>query len=111
MKKMPGAEYKAFMASDWDALLGVTNAYMSDAEITVNGREEPDDVNEIADSAKVEIRGGCVMADEYVDMSFETAFVRWRKTQTNTTLVVEVPNNSVDALKASVVALNGRWFK
>lgn len=108
MKKMTGVEYKQFMAADWDALFGLTEAYVDGQEITVDGAPEPDDMATIADTATVVITGGCIMARQEVNLSFELAFTRWKKLQTHTTLVVQVPNADVQALRDYVKTLNGK---
>lgn len=108
MKKMTGAEYKAFMAADWDALLGLTEAYVDGQSVTVDGVDEPEDELLIHDTAKVIIYSGCIWANEEVDMSFETCFMRWKKAQINTILCVQVPNDSVVALKVFIAGLKGK---
>jgi hypothetical protein len=111
MRKMTGAEYNAFMHADWDSLLGLTDAYVSGEEVTIDGVDEIDDGQVIADTAKVVIYSGCIMANEDVNMSLETCFSRWKKAQTKTTLCVEVPNESVEAFKTFVASLKGKVLK
>ncbi len=111
MKKMTGAEYKAFMAADWDALFGLTDAYVDGQEVTVNGAEAPCDDDLIPDNAKVVIACGCICANEEVDLSYETAFTRWKKAQTHATLVVQIPNEEVDALHKFLESMKGRVLK
>lgn len=108
MKKMTGAEFKAFMKSDWDALLGVTGAYVDDSRVTVDGVNEPEDTDTIPDTAKVEIHYGCIMANEDVDLSFEAAYIRWKKKQTTTIMCIEVPNEAVEALLKTLAELKGK---
>ena len=95
---MLGAEYKAFMESDWDTLLKVTNAYVDAQEVTVDGVPEPDDVKSIPDDAKVIIHCGCVMADQDLDLSFKRCFTRWKTDQTTIVLCIQVPKDAVENL-------------
>jgi len=111
MKKMTGAEYKAFMASDWDALLGLTNAYVDGQEVQVNGADEPSDMDSIPDTAKVVIVCGCIMADEDVDLSYEAAFTRWKKAKTHTTVVVQVPNDTLPLFNECMTRLKCKVLK
>jgi hypothetical protein len=96
MKKMTGLEFKQFMDADWDALLGTTNTYVDGDEIAVNGIEFYDDHIRIPDDAIVKILNGAIVADEDIDLSFEALFVRWKKTQTHKTVVVQVPLNKLE---------------
>jgi hypothetical protein len=112
MKKMTGYEYKQFISADWDKMLGVTGAYMDAQEITVNGVDEFSmDERSIQDTDKVVINGGCVLANEDIDLSLETLFTRWKKAQTTTTLVVEIPNDSVEYLTQQVGICRGKVLK
>lgn len=107
-KTMSGADYKAFMNSDWDTLFGLTEAWVESAEVMVDGVDEPEDITTIPDTAKVVIYGGCILAKEDVDMSFEQAFTRWKKAQTLTTLVVQVPNERVQEFLLALKGLHGK---
>lgn len=111
MKKMTGFEYKAFIKSDWDTLLGLTGAYMDGQEITVNGGDEPEGHESIADDAKVIIHCGAICASEDIDMSLETAFSRWKKAQTSTVLMVEIPNDAVEKFTKAVKDMKGKVLK
>ena len=108
MKKMTGYEYKAFIHSDWDRLLGVTGAYMDFSEVTVNGNEEPDDTDAIPDNAIVVIHTGDVYADTPINMSLQACFTKWKKTQTHTTMLIRVPEESVDYMKKQVKLCKGK---
>lgn len=105
MKKMSGLEYKQFMNADWDSLFKLNHAYVDDSAVTVDGVDEPFDVNAIADNANVVIHSGCIMADEDVDLSFETAFARWKKVQTHTVRVVSIKNSRLEEFDQYVKGL------
>lgn len=108
---MTGAEYNAFMAADWDALLGVTEAYVDGQEVTIDGVDENSNSGPISSTAKVIIYSGCIWSNEEINISFQTCFSRWKKAQTNTTICVQVPNDEVDALKIFVSGLKGKVLK
>lgn len=107
MRKMTGYEYKQFISADWDALLGVTGAYMDDTEITVNGvNEDTYDSNElIPDASEVKIHSGFVGADADIDLSLEKCYDKWKKGQTHTVVVVSVLNEQLEEFKAYVKGL------
>jgi len=111
MKKMTGYEYKQFINADWDKLLGVTNAYMDGEEITVNGAEEHSDLDLTPDDAKVIIYSGCVCADQDIDLSLIACYNRWKKAQTKTVFMVEIPNSEVDYFKQQVTICKGKVIK
>lgn len=110
-KKMTGIEYKQFMKADWDALLELTNAYMDGANVTVDGLSEPEDLDTISDAAKVVIHYGCICAEEDVDMSLEQAYSKWKKAQTHTTFVVQVPNDKVEAVTQYLASVEVKVLK
>lgn len=108
-KKMTGAEYKTFLAADWDTLFGLKEAYVDGQDVTVNGESEPDDWAEISDSAQVVINGGCVTGtDAAKEIGFEAAYLRWKKSRTVQTLVIEIPIEKLEALKEAVKSLSGK---
>jgi len=111
MKKMTGYEYTQFINADWDKFLGITNAYMDAQEITVNGVNEWDYKEDIANDARVVISGGCVLADEPLDLSLETLYTRWKKAQTSTVFVVEVPNTELVYFKEQVNLCRSKVIK
>ena len=102
--RLSGYEYKQFMRADWDALLGVTDAYMDAQEITVNDADEPNDADLIPDDAKVVIHSGCVLAEEVLDLSLISAYRKWRKSLSTIVMTIEVPKESVGIIKEMLKA-------
>lgn len=109
--KLTGAEYKAFMDSDWG------DCFMDDYVIAINGvdfeqmgggLEDAEDAMQPSD--KVVIKGGDIFTtneSSYV-RSLEAHFKLWRKKQTTAILSVECPNDKLDAVKAAIVAAGGK---
>lgn len=106
MKKMTGMEYKAMMGDDWNLILGTTESYIDGQYVSVDGKSEPNDWNEIDDSAKVVINDGVVFCEETgIKIAFDRFITKWRKLQTHATITVQVPHGQVDALKAFIKGL------
>jgi len=117
--KCTGAEYKAFMASDWGEM------FMDDFVISINGvdvdfqyggLDEAEDAMQPSD--KVVIKEGGVYEpvqihdsvcghDTYV-RSLESHFKLWRKAQTTSFLSVECQNDKLEAVKTAIVAAGGK---
>jgi hypothetical protein len=100
--KMNGAEFKAFYTSDWG-----NEAFWDDYEIEVNGESIVTDYEDakIDDTDQVRILSGVVYVDgEYggKHVAADTFARRWLKARTISTLVVEVPNDQVDAFKSDM---------
>lgn len=111
--KMSGAEYKRFYSDPEFWPEGVWN---EDAEITVDGNEQPDgiDVETLSDNAVVIIEDGVVCGPQWEfgdSPSLETYFRRWRKKQTTTFLTVECDHAKLEAVKAAIKAAGGKISK
>lgn len=107
--KCTGAEYNAFIESDWE-----NDAYMDDYSISVNGVEfnqfQEDSIHhhEIKPSDKIVILAGCVYEDSKYIRTLESHFKMWRKKQATAFLAVECPNDKLEAVKAAIVAAGGK---
>lgn len=103
--KITGAEYKAWIASDW----GHPDAHWDDYQAVVDGVEVDDiDDDTVSDTAVIEIYGGVVLLGNGKDMSAKSHFNRWKKAQTSATVAIEIPKDKLDELKARVAALGGK---
>lgn len=105
MIKTFGYQYKQFINDDWGQNI------CDDVYLLVNGEEYEDDENLIADDAKVVIDGGVVYTDPNMDQelcSYESYFRRWRKAQTQTTVMVNVPLDKLEEFKKMLKDLNAR---
>ncbi|SCW95798.1 hypothetical protein [Ancylobacter rudongensis] len=96
--KLTGAEYKAFIASDW----GHPDAYWDDTSFKVDG-QKTDDIDDQAlnDDAIVEILAGYFFADQKMSTRGvkATTFVKkWLKKHTTFTVTVIVPKERRDEL-------------
>ena len=104
--KTTGLEFKRFYQ---DSSVWVDGMWHDDLDLVVDGKEyDPSsEVVAIGDTAKVTVVGGCVFLpgdDDTVEIT--TLFKRWRRAQTHSVMVIEVPNERVDAVKASLAAVN-----
>lgn len=110
--KTSGAEFKAFYN---DPLFWVDHGtdehtYHDDTVIVVNGvHDENLDPDDIPDDAVVTIEGGVIFGPTYgaSEPSMEAYFKRWKKRQTTSTLLVEAPNEKIEAIKAAIKAAGG----
>jgi len=84
---------------------------MDGAEITINGINDLDFEGDIPDDAEVIINGGYALADEPLYISLETVYKRWKKAQTKTVLVIEIPNDSIEYLKQQITICKGKVIK
>lgn len=98
MIKTIGLEFKQYYA---DKSAWPKDAYHDDAVIIVDGvdaDEEDLDLEKVADTAIITITGGGVYglkADSSAAISMETHFRKWKKAQSFTTMVIQVPNEQV----------------
>lgn len=112
--KTNGAELKAFYADGefWpnseDSQIGI---FHEETVLQVNG-DVPDDVEitDLNDTDSVTILSGVVLDenDRSFEMSFEAYFKKWRKKANTTYLIVSVPNDKADAVKAAIKAAGGK---
>ena len=108
MVKVTGAEWNRFYA---DAQAWPEGAWHEDEELTVDGEEPPEDFDlaAVPDASMIAVSGGVVYLDGVEELpSLEAHFKRWRKRQTTTVLVVEVPNKAVDSVRAAISAAGGK---
>lgn len=106
--KTTGAEWNAFYA---DASAWPDGWFHEDEVITVDGAYDEDrDLTCLQPDSKVTVTGGIIFKGDYSEEgdSVEGHFRKWRKAQTNTTIVVTVPNENLDALRQFVKTIGGR---
>lgn len=107
--KMNGAEFKAWVASDWGE-----NAWWDDYVIVINGEEVQDyDEERIANTDTVLVDGGIVFLDTHGEKSVSATshFKAWKKTQTHTVVLVEVPNDRLGDLPCVLAQIKARIVK
>lgn len=105
--KMTGAQYKAFLATEWGP-----DAYWEDTEILKNGEavegDRDSDPTLYADADTVTILGGTIIPDQSLPPSQHehidaVKFARkWLKAQSTVTLVVEVPRQHAEWFASSI---------
>lgn len=108
MVKVIGSEWNRFYA---DAEAWPDGAWHEDEEITIDGNAPPDDFDfsAVADGAMLTVTGGVVyMKGQKEGPSLEMHFQRWRKRQTKTVLVVDVPHKVAYAVRAAIAAAGGK---
>lgn len=102
--KLTGAEIKAFYA---DATFWPDGRWHEDESVSIEGIDQAsgfEDVEDYLDEAKIVLEGGIVY-DERIGhvsevCSVESLFKRWRKAQTVSLVMIEVPKD-LDAEKLS----------
>lgn len=111
------AEFRDFYNDD---AVWPNEAWYEDLAITIDGKSVEDVFDwgnlppEILPSATMTISGGVIFrpkskgAMDTDELCMETAFKRWRKAKTATTLVATIPNEKVEAFKAYVEEIGGR---
>lgn len=102
MTKMTGAEYKAFITSDW----GHPEAWWDDTSFKLNGVEVDEiDDDDIPADAKVEILSGVVIVGDksYAAKSFAKT---WQKKQTVKSVVLNVEIARFEEFKAAIAGLS-----
>lgn len=106
--KMTGAEWNRFYA---DPEAWPDGRWHDDEEILVDGAYPGDDfdLSDVRADAAMTVRGGIVFMQQGDDdgPSLEAHFRRWRKKQTTTVLVVEVPHEKAEAIRAAIAASGG----
>lgn len=108
MVKVTGSEWKRFYA---DAEAWPEGAWHEDGEITIDGNAPPEDFDfsAVPDAATLTVAGGVVYLKEMEEgPSLEAHFKRWRKRQTTATLIVEVPHEATEAVRAAIAAAGGK---
>lgn len=102
MVKIIGREWNKFYA---DESAWPESAWHEDAQITVDGELVDDefDLSAVPDTSMLTVSGGIVFLDGSVeDISLETHFKRWRKRQTTTVVLVEIPKVDVAEMKSVI---------
>ena len=109
MVKVTGSEWKRFYA---DKAAWPDGAWHEDEEVTVDGATPGDDFDfsEVQDSAMLTVAGGIVYLTSQAQdgPSLEGHFKRWRKQQSTTVLVVEVPHEAAEAVRAAISEAGGK---
>ena len=105
--KTTGAEFKRFYA---DTNFWSDQTYHEDALIYVNGEEQTDvDEDSLTDGDVVTIEGGYVIESPFGrDVSLESYFKKWLKTQSIRSFLVECDAAFLDAVKAAIKAAGGK---
>ena len=109
MVKLTGSEWNRFY---FDAEAWPDGAWHEGEEITMDGEMLGDDFDfsAVPDGAMLTVTGGVVYLSEDANYgpSLEAHFKRWRKRQTTTVLVVEVPHEGAEAVRAAIAAAGGK---
>ena len=108
MVKVTGSEWNRFYA---DTEAWPDGAWHEDEEITIDGKAPSDDFDfsAVADGAMLTVAGGVVYLNGLEEgPSLEAHFKRWRKRQTTSVLVVEVPHEAAEAVRAAIAAAGGK---
>ncbi len=109
MIKTTGAEFKAFYTSDWDAFLNKNGCWVSDDTVVINNDSYCGDVELIPDDTTVRIETGVIMDNGNNEIcDYQAFFRKWKKAQTTTMLVVQVPNDYVPFLKDAIKNWKGK---
>jgi hypothetical protein len=108
--KTTGTELQAFYGdkSFWPEK---PNVWHEDLEVKVNGTlaDETFEIALLKPDDLVTIQGGWIYSEAPIqtDCSFETYFRRWKKLQDTVVLLVNVPKDKQDAVKAAIKAAGG----
>lgn len=106
-KKTTGAEWKRFYNDDefWPG-----DTYHDDTLVEVNGKIDEDaDLGAVQDSDIIVIREGYVFSANGEGIrSLASHFSRWQKQQSTARVVVEVPKDQLDALKAQLASFGAK---
>lgn len=107
--KLTGAEWNRFYV---DPTVWAKDAWHEDEVITIDERPIDDDfdLSAVPETAKMTLSGGVVLRKGGFDSpsSLEEDFKRWRKRQTTAVLMVEVPHEAADAVRAAITSAGGR---
>lgn len=104
--KTTGLELKRFYK---DEAFWPEGASIDDWYLEVEGVEtDPDDLDTISDEAKVSIQGIVFLDSENNNwVTLDTFFRRWKKQQTHTITLVELPKDQLEDLKQ--LAKERKW--
>lgn len=107
--KTTGLEWRKFYS---DNSFWPKNSWHDEEHVLVDGAEPGDDFNfdEVADETVLTVSGGVVFLNEDATdgPSLEAYFRRWKKKQTTSLLIVEVPREAADTMRALIVAAGGK---
>ena len=106
--KATGAEIQAFMKSDWD------ECWMDDYVFEINGTEIGSEFEEeeLNPDDNVKIICGEIYDGEMSRLcSLESYFKKWRKKQAESVLVVNAPNDKLEAIKTAIEQAGGKILK
>lgn len=113
--KLSGAEMNAFMVDPavWGEEGNWSGRWYDDAYVEVDGEQDDleytfrSDDSKLPADAKVTVEGGCLYRGEDANSpwdDFEKFLRRWLKARSVTTLVLEVPNEQVEAIRGLLEA-------
>lgn len=111
--KLRGADYKAFMNDD---AVWAQDHWFEGCCYKIDGLEiEDEDFDEhtIPDAASVVVTGGVIYLGGDINSPFvdlEKTLRAWLKARTVTTLVLEVANEKIDAVRSALAELGGVKF-
>jgi len=108
-----GAEIKAFYGDKdfWpEDDKGRNLVFHEELTLIINGFEDLNPmITTLKDTDQVKITYGDVFAGQNAFLAtVEDYFKRWKKTQTHTPLLVSVPNEHLEAVKAAALAAGGQ---
>lgn len=108
--KLTGAEWNRFYN---DTTAWPDGWYHEDAVVSVDGvlDEYGDlDLSTVADDAEVVVSGGIIYKGDYSSPgnSVEGHLRKWRKAQTMTNIIVEVPKDRLEAVKEMLASLGAK---
>lgn len=102
--KTTGAEFKAWINSDWG-----DDSWWEDYEVLVNGEETDDyDTNAIADSDKIEVRSGVIIHKNGDTTDAKKHFKAWQKKQTHVYVSVCVTKEKEAELRAFLATIGAK---
>lgn len=94
--KTNGKEFKAFYN---DQSYWPEDAYVEEMNLKINGVEQSDvDTDKLLDEDQIRITYGSVVKGERI-VSLTSFFKKWRKQQSVTSVVVEIDNDKLEAIK------------
>lgn len=101
-KNISGKELKAFYA---DPTFWPDDSYQDDTEFLLNGKVCTE-LPELKDSDVIQIRGGVFVSDnDEKVILLQSAFNKWKKTQTRTHLVIELDVSKEAEVRKSLQAM------
>lgn len=105
---LTGAEWNRFYA---DPAFWPDGAWHEDEEISIDGKmiDGEFDLSAVPEVANMTLSGGYVFWKDLDEgASLEEHFKGWRKQQTTTVLMVEVPHEAAEAVRAAIASAGGK---